>query len=104
MYFDIRVSDNFCSRKQDKRTHPFLEVGSSNELMPTSITAAPGLIQSAFTISARPAAQTTMSASLTCCWEAILGAGRGIPLPKLDCGFDYSMFEQTTQRDTTIYE
>lgn len=46
-------------------SHPFFAVGSSNEFIPTSITAAPGLIQSAFTISARPAAHTTMSASLT---------------------------------------
>lgn len=45
--------------------YPFFVVASSTELIPTSITAAPGLIQSALTISALPAAQTTMSASLT---------------------------------------
>ena len=56
-------------------THPFLEVSSSKELMPTSITTAPGLIQSALTISARPAAQTTISASLTC-WEAFVRHAR----------------------------
>ena len=44
--------------------------------MPTSITVAPGLIQSALTISARPTAATTMSAWRTIPGRSLLREGK----------------------------
>src|SRR4030042_340278 len=44
------------------RRYPFSDEGSSTRLVPTSITTAPGLIQSAFTISGLPTAETRKSA------------------------------------------
>mmetsp|Transcript_51983 Transcript_51983/g.90739 ORF Transcript_51983/g.90739 Transcript_51983/m.90739 type:complete len:221 (-) Transcript_51983:387-1049(-) len=63
----MREATSLHSLKSQSPTnlYPFLEVGSSTELIPTSMTTAPGFNQLPLTISALPTAATTMSARRT---------------------------------------
>mmetsp|Transcript_32862 Transcript_32862/g.97833 ORF Transcript_32862/g.97833 Transcript_32862/m.97833 type:complete len:299 (-) Transcript_32862:433-1329(-) len=64
--------------------YPRLSSGAGFELTPTSITTAPGLIQSALTSSARPMAATTMSARRTCAGRSAVREWQTVTVASID--------------------
>mmetsp|Transcript_23997 Transcript_23997/g.48802 ORF Transcript_23997/g.48802 Transcript_23997/m.48802 type:complete len:202 (-) Transcript_23997:279-884(-) len=79
-----------CSLADAKSTsphslYPLVVSGAGLEFIPTSMTTAPGLIQSPWTISAEPMAATTMSARRTCSERFFVLEWQTVTVPFMNC-------------------